>query len=117
MKIHEIRQFIEPIEETLVMPKGDLKRLEKPDRKYEFTGNKIIRYGFVAYQIVVVKDFGPVKKGDIGGWIESEANLSHEGNCWISENIRLVGNTNVSGDVQISGSACILADAHFSSGD
>ena len=27
--------------------------------------------------------FGNVKKGDLGGWIEKEDNLSQEGDCWV----------------------------------
>ena len=56
------------------------------DKKYEFTGEtkqfedrtlKRIR------ALIDIDHFG-VKKGDIGGWIETEDNLSHHGGCWIS---------------------------------
>lgn len=46
-------------------------------KKYEFTD------GILFHRIRALKDFGDVKKGDFGGCIESEDNLSHEGNCWI----------------------------------
>lgn len=36
-----------------------------------------------AYRIRALRDFGDVKMGDLGGYVESEKNLSHEGNCWI----------------------------------
>jgi hypothetical protein len=36
------------------------------------------------YRIKAVRDFSDVKKGDIGGYVESEDNLSHEGDCWVS---------------------------------
>jgi UDP-3-O-[3-hydroxymyristoyl] glucosamine N-acyltransferase len=32
------------------------------------------------------KDFSDVKKGEFGGLIESEKNLSHDGDCWVSKN-------------------------------
>lgn len=35
------------------------------------------------YRIRALRDFGDVKTGDLGGYVESEKNLSHEGNCWI----------------------------------
>ena len=38
------------------------------------------------YQIRALKDFGNVKVGDLGGWIEKEANLSQQGNAWVSGN-------------------------------
>ena len=35
------------------------------------------------YRIKALKDFNDVKSGDLGGFVDSENNLSHEGNCWI----------------------------------
>jgi len=37
----------------------------------------------ILYRIRALKDFGDVKKGDIGGYIQSKSNLSQEGNVWI----------------------------------
>ena len=36
--------------------------------------------GRTIYRIEALKDFGDVKKGDLGGWIEKELNLSGKGN-------------------------------------
>lgn len=36
-------------------------------------------------QIRALQDFGDVKAGDLGGYVESEANLSHTGECWVYE--------------------------------
>ena len=47
--------------------------------KYELTEET--KYGL--YRIEALKDFGNVKKGDKGGWIEKEANLSQDGDCWV----------------------------------
>lgn len=38
------------------------------------------------YRIKALKDFGNVKKGDIGGYVEGEKNLSQLGDCWIYDN-------------------------------
>ena len=38
------------------------------------------------YRIKALKDFNDVKKGDIGGYVESECNLSQYDNCWIYDN-------------------------------
>lgn len=59
------------------------------DKKYELT-NKIIKHGEkTLYQIRALKDFEDVNTGDLGGYIESERNLSHEGNCWVYENAKV----------------------------
>ena len=55
------------------------------NKKYELIKSKYIvtNDGVVLYRIKALKDFGDVKAGDIGGYIESENNLSHDGDCWI----------------------------------
>ena len=35
------------------------------------------------FRIMACRDFGIVKKGDVGGCVQSEDCLSHDGNCWI----------------------------------
>ena len=35
------------------------------------------------FRVVAIKDFGDVKKGDVGGWIEKESNLSQSGDAWV----------------------------------
>ena len=35
------------------------------------------------YRIKALKDFSDVKTGEIGGFVESENNLSQEVSCWI----------------------------------
>ena len=48
----------------------------------------------VLYRIRALKDFKvfceqEIKKGDLGGFVESEKNLSQEGNCWIFDNAQV----------------------------
>ena len=86
-------------------------------KKYELTQNSIEIDNRTLYQIRALKDFGSVKKGDLGGYIESEKNLSHDGNCWISGNARVYGdakiyeNAYVSKNAQVSGNARVYGDA------
>lgn len=47
--------------------------------------------GATLYRIQAVKNFGNVKVGDVGGWIENEKNLSFLGNCWIFNEARVWG--------------------------
>ena len=52
-----------------------------------------------------------VKKGDIGGWIETEKNLSQDGDAWVSGDAWVFGNARVSGDAQVFGDARVSGDA------
>lgn len=63
------------------------------------------------FQVVALRDFGSVLKGDKGGYVESEANLSHDGDCWVSGSARVHGNAQVSGDARVFGSAWVCGDA------
>ena len=74
-------------------------------KKYELTGETKLAHGKELFRIKALVDFGEVKCGDIGGWIEKEHNLSHEGNAWGSGNARVSGNAWVSGDAMVSGDA------------
>jgi hypothetical protein len=52
--------------------------------KYTLTDNTITTFGgIVLHQIRAEKDFAEVKKGDLGGWIEKESNLSQDGEARI----------------------------------
>ena len=87
--------------------------------KYKLTKNTIEYKGRTLYQIVALKDFGNVKKGKLGGWIESEYNLSQEGDCWVYENAKVYGkarvfdNAKVFWDAEIYGNAFVYGDAHI----
>ena len=53
------------------------------EKKYTLTKEEICFHGRTLYRIKTLKDFGDVKKGDLGGWVEKEENLSQEDNCWV----------------------------------
>ena len=53
------------------------------NKKYELTDKTINHYGTVLHRIKALRSFGIVKAGDLGGFIESEDNLSHDGDCWV----------------------------------
>ena len=63
--------------------------------KYKLTDEKIKYYNRTLHRIQALKDFGDVKAGDLGGYIESEINLSHDGDCWVADNARVFGNARV----------------------
>ena len=55
-------------------------------KKYEFTGEVKTWLGRTLHQIRAVVSFGETNAGEVGGWIEKEENLSHDGNAWVYGN-------------------------------
>lgn len=70
-------------------------------KKYEILLDDSIEYKGTLYRIKSLKDFGDVKAGDLGGYIESESNLSHYGNCWVYDTAKIHGNASVYGNAQV----------------
>ena len=70
-------------------------------KKYELTTNTKICFGRKLYQIKALKDFGNVKAGDLGGYIEKEENLSQDGIAWVFDNACIYGDAEVYGNAQI----------------
>ena len=48
--------------------------------------------------IEALRDFADVLKGDKGRYVESEDNLSHVGNCWVSGSAAVYGSAMVCGN-------------------
>ena len=63
------------------------------------------------YRIKALKDFNDVKKGDIGGYIQSENNLSQLDYCWIYDNAIVRDNVQVWGDAFVMGNARVFGNA------
>lgn len=62
-------------------------------------------------RIRAVKEFGFIKAGDVGGWIESEKNLSHDDNAWVGGNARVNGDAWVNENAQVEGNAWVGGNA------
>ncbi|MBA4698470.1 MAG: hypothetical protein H2212_03470 [Ruminococcus sp.] len=62
-------------------------------------------YSFDAYQqvfrIQAIRDFGDVKKGDLGGFVQSDRNLAHDGTCWLYGDSLCIGNAVVYEDAKL----------------
>lgn len=69
------------------------------NKKYEFTGETMRYFGRDLRRIRALVDIGSVQKGAVGGWVASEANLSHDGGCWVG------------GMAIVMDSACVRDDA------
>ena len=90
--------------------KPSLNPIDHNTMKYEITNeahpdNPNLR------RIKALRDFGDVKKGDLGGYIESEKNLSQEGNCWVSGTAWVYGNARVYEDAWVYGDASVYGNA------
>ena len=64
-------------------------------KKYELTSETKEAHGATLYRIRAVRNFGTVKAGDLGGWIEKEANLSKSDNAWVCDNAEVYGDARV----------------------
>ena len=87
-------------------------------KKFKLTSEFIVDIsGVKLFRIKALIEFGNVKAGDLGGYIEKEENLSHMGNAWVSGNAQVSGdawvsgNARVSGDAQVSGNARVFGNA------
>ena len=82
------------------------------DKKYELLKDDTIdACEHTLYRIRALRDFGNVKAGDLGGYIEKEDNLSHDGECWVSGDAKVFDYTQVFGDAQVYGNAKVFDDA------
>ncbi len=78
-------------------------------KHFKLTNNTKIVCGRKLFQIEATIDFQYAKKGELGGWVEREDNLS--GNAWVSGNTEVYGNAKVSGNAWVSGNAEVYGDA------
>lgn len=85
------------------------------DKKYEILlGDSRQHNDVTVYRIKALKDFHLVKAGDIGGYIEKESNLSHDGNCWIHNDAIVYGDAVVLEDAKVCDHAIVRGHARVS---
>ena len=97
LQSQEVEKKEEQVAETENMDNTQAKkyRLDETDR--------IDFYDHTLYRIIALKDFSDVKAGDKGGYVESEDNLSHDGDAWIYDKAHVAGNAKVRDNAQVSG--------------
>ena len=101
-----------------------LSALEDSLKEAEDNGKKYIlgfRHDGLLWRIVACRDFSDVKRGDIGGMVEYESNLSQERDCWlyddsvscsspmteVFDNAKLKGNAYVCNGAKVFGRAVV----------
>lgn len=77
------------------------------DKKYELIPSDIEGL----FRIKALKDFGNVKKGDIGGYIQTENNLSQLGDCWIYDNAKIYNNAVIRDNARVCDNARIWGNS------
>jgi len=80
-------------------------------KKYTLTNETFKFEGHLLHRIQAVANFGDVKAGDLGGWIESQVNLSQYGDCWVYNEAKVYGHAVVSGNARVSGDAQVYENA------
>ena len=71
-------------------------------------------FGKKLFQIVALKDFGNISKGELGGYVEKEENISVSGDAWVYGNARVSGDARVYGDASVCGEARVYGSARVS---
>lgn len=75
--------------------------------KYEFTGEVKYIGRKILHRIRAVRDIPEyeIKSGDMGGWLETEKNLSHNGSAWVTDSAVVMDAAFVTGDARVMDSA------------
>ena len=80
-------------------------------KKYELTSETKVINGVELHRIKALKSFGNIKKGDLGGWIESEKNLSQDGNAWVGGDATVCRNATISENAVVCDNAMVEENA------
>lgn len=91
-------------------PAGDGTIHLADDRKYEITDIVHPQFPWL-HRIRALRDVGSIKAGSLGGFVESEDNLSQQGNCWLKKNAISCEGALVNQDAQVGGYAVIRGSA------
>lgn len=78
------------------------------EKKYELTDDVIYHNGRTLHRIRALRDFSDVRAGDLGGYIQTENNLFHEGDAWVYDDAEVYGDARVYGDAIVYEFANIL---------
>lgn len=81
-------------------------------KKFELTTEFITNaFGKKLFRIKALVEFGDVKAGELGGYVEKEENVSQDGNAWVSGDARVYGNAWVHGNAKVYDDAWVSDNA------
>lgn len=82
-------------------------------KKYELVLDDTIEFeGHTLFRVRSQSYFGKVEIGDLGGYVKSEKNLSHEGNAWVMDDAKVYDNAQVSGNAKVCENVWISGNTH-----
>ncbi|RDI30456.1 hypothetical protein DEU38_10537 [Rhodococcus sp. AG1013] len=83
-------------------------------KHFELTDETRNYFGHNLHRIRATRDMPPrgVRKGDVGGWVEHERNVS--GDAWVSGDARVFGDAEMSGNAEASDNAGVSGNAAVS---
>ena len=84
------------------------------NKKFELTDECKKNGEIKLFRIKALIDFGNVKSGDLGGFIEKEENLSHAGDAWVAGDAYVYGDAQVYGNAWVCGNARVYGNAWVS---
>ena len=84
------------------------------EKKFKLTDEILVVNGKTLYRIKALKDFSDVKKGEKGGFVEKEINLSQYGDCWVYDDAMVYDNAEIYGDAVVRNNAKVWMDAKVS---
>ena len=80
--------------------------------KYELlTHDTISHSGRTLYRVRYLRNVAHLRKGDLGGYIESERNLDQNGECVVCDGARVYGNAYVCGNARVYNTARVCDTA------
>ena len=80
-------------------------------KKFELTTDTKVVLGRKLFRIKALISFGNVNAGDLGGYVEKEENLSHDGNAWVYGNAEVYDNAWVYGNARVCDDAEVYDNA------
>ena len=92
---------------------NDIVKENNMNKKYELTDETKEIGGITLHRIRALRDiprYG-VKSGYLGGWIETESNLSQDDDAWVSDDARVYGDAWVYGNAWVYGDARVYGNA------
>ena len=115
--LHRVTQEVVKVKEALLVVENSLKEMEEASTpipispKYCLTAQYVVVGDRVLYRIVALINFGDVKKGDKGGYIETEDNLSHVGLAWVYGDAKVFGNARAFDNATVRDKAQVFGNA------
>ena len=80
-------------------------------KKFILTDETIDMFGVTLHRIKAVRSFGNIKEGDLGGFVEKEENVSHDGSAWVSGSACVYGSAYVCDKACVYDKACVCDKA------